>query len=370
MMNSISRLSPFDIMGRYLARQFAVWLGLMLLALSLLAFMLEMSELMRRAAARPDATLPILLRMGLYKLPDTLQQLLPFVVLFAGLYSFWRLTRNSELVVLRAAGISVWQFIRPALWLTISFALFNLLVFTPIAASGIGAYKALETKYFDRKDIFDLSNTGLWLRQMDEGRQALIHASTVSGNPLTISPVMVLVHDAEGRYLERIDGAKATLSDDHWLIEEAFVHRPHLPSETVPFYVLATTLTLPKIQESLTNPKAIPFWDLPAFIAAVEASGFSATPYLVQFHAVLAQPFLLLAMLVLAACFARQNTRKSGALLGAALGIGLGALAFAFNDVVQALGASQALPAILGGWAAPLIALSAAYAALLFREEG
>ncbi|MFH7813317.1 LptF/LptG family permease, partial [Acetobacter lovaniensis] len=50
-----------------------------------------------------------------YKLPLTAQKTLPFAVLFGAMYSFWRLNRNSELVALRASGVSVWQFLLPPL---------------------------------------------------------------------------------------------------------------------------------------------------------------------------------------------------------------------------------------------------------------
>ncbi|NIQ97401.1 MAG: LptF/LptG family permease, partial [Desulfuromonadales bacterium] len=70
-------------------------------------------ELMRRAASREEASLGIVLEMALVKLPLMAQQLVPFAVLFAGMFTFWRLTRNQELVVARGAGVSVWQFLLP-----------------------------------------------------------------------------------------------------------------------------------------------------------------------------------------------------------------------------------------------------------------
>ncbi len=70
---------------------------------------------MRRGASRPEATLGLLLAMAALKLPHMAQEVLPFGILFGTMLVFWRLTRSNELVVARAAGVSVWGFLAPAI---------------------------------------------------------------------------------------------------------------------------------------------------------------------------------------------------------------------------------------------------------------
>ena len=43
--------------------------------------------------------------------PYVAMQILPFAILLGGILCFWRLTRSSELIVARAAGISAWEFL-------------------------------------------------------------------------------------------------------------------------------------------------------------------------------------------------------------------------------------------------------------------
>ena len=45
------------------------------------------------------------------RLPYIAMQVLPFAVLLGGMLCFWRLTRSSELIVARAAGVSAWEFL-------------------------------------------------------------------------------------------------------------------------------------------------------------------------------------------------------------------------------------------------------------------
>ena len=67
--------------------------------------MLDAVELIRRTQ-RIDAPILLLLKLSAFKLPYLLMELFPFAVLFAAMLCFWRLARNHELTVIRAAGVS------------------------------------------------------------------------------------------------------------------------------------------------------------------------------------------------------------------------------------------------------------------------
>ncbi len=69
---------------------------------------MDVIELLRRAASKPDVTFALVTQMALLKLPHMGQLLFPFAALFGGMTAFWRLTRSHELAVTRAAGILVW----------------------------------------------------------------------------------------------------------------------------------------------------------------------------------------------------------------------------------------------------------------------
>ena len=81
---------------------------------------MEVLELMRKASSRPDVTFQLVMQMAVLKFPHTLQKLTHFAALFGGMFTFWRLSRSSELVVARASGVSVWQFLAPAVVVAVS----------------------------------------------------------------------------------------------------------------------------------------------------------------------------------------------------------------------------------------------------------
>src|SRR3546814_11355952 len=101
---------------------------------------------------------------------------MPFTVLFAAMATFWRLTRSHELVVARAAGVSVWQFLLPVLGSSVVIAGLAVSGLNPLAAALLGRYERLEASYVhNQQSMLAVSETGLWLRQAEDAGQSVIH---------------------------------------------------------------------------------------------------------------------------------------------------------------------------------------------------
>ena len=358
------------VMQRYLGRQYLLWLLVFLGALSCIVFLFEIAELMRRASGHDDVGFDLILTMGAYKLPETIERILPFVVLFAGLFTFWRLTRSQELIVARSVGVSAWQFLRPALLATLGFAIINVAVINPVGANMNTRYKALELRHLSRAPMMELTGAGLWLRQHDKDKSYLLHTDHVEMSPMTLSPLMVLIYDDNGHYQGRVDAPRAVLEDGAWVVSDAWINMDHQPARHVDTWQLPTTLTLGKIRESMAPPNTISFWELPRFIRALKAIGLPQEQHELAFQKLLAQPVLLCAMVFFAAAFALRMSRRGGVTAMMIAGLVLGSLVYTLNNVVGALGVNQTLPVPLAAWAIPLVALALGNAALLHLEEG
>jgi len=363
-------MSQHWTLNRYFGRQYLLWFVLFLSALAGIIFLFEVAELLRRAADRPDAGFTLVLKMGIYKLPDTIEHILPFVVLFAGMFTFWRLMRSQELIIARSAGVSAWQFLFPALFVTLMFSFFNVVLLNPIGAVFNSKYKALEMHYLQRVPTLEMTGAGLWLRQRDNDRHYLLHADHIEMGPLTLTPLITFIYDNDDHYLGRIDAPKAVLQDGYWEIENAWFNWDQQPPQHVDAYKLSTTLTLDKIQESMAPPNTISFWELPGFIRALKAIGLPPQRHQLEFQGLLSQPVLLCAMVLFAAAFSLRMSRRGSILKIVIAGTVLGSMVFTLNNVVTALGANQTLPVILSAWAIPLAALALSNAALLHLEDG
>ncbi|HAX91015.1 MAG TPA: LPS export ABC transporter permease LptG [Rhodospirillaceae bacterium] len=355
----------------YLGRQYLIWFLAFFVGLTGIIYLFEVAELMRRTADLQDTTLGIVLRMGAYKMPDTIDKILPFVVLFSSMFTFWRLTRSQELIVARAAGVSAWQFLAPAFVVTLFFGVINVTTINPVGAHMTARYQEMETKYLHPRATLELTGAGLWLRQEDKERRYLLHADQVSTmDPLTLRPVIVFVYDKNNVYLGRIDAPEAVLVKGEWSLSNPWFNWDgELPSQKES-HTLPTSLTFEKIQESMAAPNTISLWHLPRFIRALRSIGLPPVRHELKLQTLLAQPIMLCAMVFFAAAFSLRLNRRGGILNAMMAGMFVGSVVFSLNNVVAALGENQTLPVILAAWAIPLAALVGGQATLLYLEDG
>ena len=114
------------------------------------------------------------------------------------------------------------------------------------------------------------------------------------------------------QFTARIDARTARLETGDWLILDGMRWRPDKPPELFAQWRLPTQLTPRKIEESFASPDTMSFWELPSFIALLEESGFPAQRHRLHYNVLLARPFLLCAMVLVAATFSLRMQRRGG----------------------------------------------------------
>lgn len=358
-------------LSRYLGRQFlSVVLITFTLFLSLI-FIIELVELLRRGGDKPGVTFDLILSMALMEVPRVGSRTLPFAVLFGGMAAFLRLSRNNELVVARAAGVSVWQFIAPALVVAFAAGAFIITVYNPVAATLAMRYGQLEAKYLEQQTSFvAVSSNGLWLRQADSNGQSVVHALKTDGAGLNLEGVTIYLYGASDRFLGRIDAAEASLRPGHWELSDVWLLMEGDQPRHYDTYEQETSLTEKQVEESFAREETISFWELPQFIATAEAAGFSARRYNIYFHQLLATPAMLATMVVVAAIFSMRVTRMGGTLTMILGGVAAGFLVYFLGNLSIALGLSGILPAALAAWAPSIVVTLLGLAVLFHLEDG
>lgn len=336
-----------------------------------IVFLFDTVELLRRAGKHDDVPLGLVFQMGLLKLPEMAAILTPFAVLFSALFTFWQLGRRQELVILRSAGISVWQFLSPFLLMACVVGTVMVTLINPLGSVFYSYFSTLEKKYLDRESatiaVFD---EGLWLRQETKDGYAILHSDNIEIPDWTLRRVMVLFFDRDNQFSRRIDAANASLKPGNWLLREVVTHSEGNPSRREKTSLLPTTLTTDKIEDSFSSPETMGFWSLPAYIGTLESTGFDSTKLRIHFQSLLAQPLLYVAMILLAACVALRPQRQGGTFLLISGGILIGFLMFFMSNFLQAMGSAHQLPVFLAAWSPALLSCLIGVSILLTLEDG
>jgi lipopolysaccharide export system permease protein len=359
-------------LSAYIARQFFTWFCGVFGTMVSVTFLLDYIELLRRGGTRAEATWSTLLEMAALKLPHTAQDVMPFAILFGTMLAFWRLTRSNELVVARAAGVSVWEFLTPAILVAALVGVVAVTLFNPIASEMEASYETLDSRILRREsDPTSLSNAGLWLRQSDaDGGQIVIHGDKLTSPALLLRNVSVFFLNRLSQFSSRIEAGSARLDGGFWVIEDGQRFRPDQPPESFGEWRLPTSLTAGKIEESFASPDTMSFWELPGFITLLEQSGFSAQRHLLHFNVLLARPFLFCAMVLVAATFSLRMQRRGGAAMLIVSGVIAGFLLYFLSDIVFALGLAAKIPVLLAAWTPAGVSMIFGASMLLHLEDG
>ncbi len=365
----------------YVSRQFLLAVLAMLAALSSLVALFDFIELLRRSASKTEATFALVSEIAGLRLPFIMIQILPFAVLLGGILVFWRLTRSSELIVARAAGISAWGFLAAPTLCALALGAIGAGALSPLSSAMLARAETLDNTYLRTGGgPLALSGGQLWLRQSDRQMPspngspgvAILHALAVRlhDDQLTTDAVSVFRIDDNDHLMERIEAVTATLLPGAWRLEQARVIRPNQLPDAARTLMLPTDLTVTRVQDSFASPDTLSLWALPGFISLLERSGFSSLRHRLHFQSLLALPLLAATMSLVSAGFSMRPARRGGVAKMIASGVAAGFALFVISKVAEEFGQSGALPVLLAAWAPAAAGLMLAVALLLHMEDG
>jgi lipopolysaccharide export system permease protein len=370
-------------LSAYVARRYAAMALAMLGALTILVALFDLIELQRRAATRPDVAFGLVAQIAGLRLPFVALQILPFALLLGGILAFWRLTRSSELIVARAAGISAWGFLAGPVGVAFLLGALGTVAVSPLSSVMLARAERLDATHLrSGGGLTALAGGRLWLRQADReldprgvailsGRPvALGRGADRSAGAFRLVEVAVWRLSADDRPLARIEAPAARLLPGRWVLDEAMVFGPDrlpAPPRTLEF---PTELTPGRIEDSFASPDTLGFWSLPDFIAVLEAAGFPAIRHRLHFQELLALPLLSAVMALVAAGFSMRPSRRGGVARMIGGGVAAGFALFVLDRITGEFGEAGTLPVVFAAWAPSAAGLLLALGLLLHLEDG
>ncbi len=326
---------------------------------------------MRRSSSREDIGVITVATISLLRVPVFAELALPFAVLIGTIGAFLSFSRTSELIIIRASGLSVWQFIQPGLWVAVAFGVFAVTVFNPVASWMKAESERMQTRLFNTEKSFGTrSISGSWLRQESVDGPTIMHAVSSADRGLTLAGVTLLQFDLNNRFYEQIQANKAELRNGYWSLENAVVQSSDEAVRRYKEYFISTYLSPIQIMNSLGSIETLSFWELPGFIDFAKKAGIPTEQYELQYQLFLSRPILMAAMVLIAATsslkafrFGRIQTMVLAGLTG---GFGF----FIFSEISRKVGASGLVPVPVAAWAPALVALLLAASVLLHQEDG
>ena len=368
----IEFLTHKGTLNRYIVLRVVQSLTLAFAVVTGIIMLVDFVEGSRNLSGDTDISSLELSLLTLLKAPTLIEQTIPFVVLFGVMGALYGLNKRSELIVMRASGLSAWRFLRPVIIVTCSFGIIWTLFLNPLASRLMGKYADLQSNFSGRSTS---QSNEIWLREGTLFSQTVIRADRF--DPQTNSLVNATFYnlDLDGlggtSYSRRFDAEKAQLvPGGYWQLENVIENAPGQIKQERDIVSFPSLTTKEQLQSLGDNMISLPFWALPSAIEKNNRAGFSSLSLKLQFNKLLALPFMLIAMTFIAAGVSMELTRQGGTLklliMGAIFGFGV----YFTDSMLTAFGEVGMIPVILAAWATPIMVLLLGISYLAKIEDG
>jgi len=211
---------------------------------------------------------------------------------------------------------------------------------------------------------------GFWINQVNPDGQVIINAARSEQQGVRLTGLTLIRFDTDYQFKERIEARSATLQDGHWLFKSVRRYSLDSPPVDQDSFELPTALTPAQVRNSFSTPETVSFWQLPNYIRSSESSGFATAGYRLQYHKLLAQPFLLAAMVMLAASVSLRFFRFGGVQKMVLSGVGAGFLLYVLSKVTEDLSKAELMHPIAAAWLPVVVGGLTGFLALLYQEDG
>ena len=360
-------------LARYFGLKFLSTVLSVFLGIFVLIALLDYIEMMRRASDIPHVSALLVAKASFYRVPQITERIMPFCILIGAMSCYLNLSRRLELVVARAAGMSAWQFVAPALIVAFLLGVIATTIYNPLSATMQERSKRFEAELFGQaqKDMLGTSGGSFWLSQRSpDGTSAIINAQSSRNQGVNLNGLTVFTFDSEGRFVSRVEARGAVLQSGAWVLQDAHIFRVGKQVLNEAEYRLKTSLSPEQVRESFATPETVPFWELPLYIKIAEHAGLVAAGYRLQFQKLLAQPFLMTAMVFLAAAVSLRFFRFGGVQKMVLSGMTAGFLLYVMSKMTDDLSKAELLNPAAAAWLPVLVGGLTGFVALLYQEDG
>ncbi len=186
----------------------------------MLLVLVDYIEMVRKTSGLVSASAIMVAETSLFRVPQLLEKMMPFCILIGAMTCYLALSRRLELVVARAAGVSAWQFIAPALASAIALGILATTAYNPMSANLRELSKRMEAELFGSAPGGGIQDaSGFWINQVNSDGQVIINAARSEQQGVRLTGLTLFRFDNDYQFKERIEAREATLEDGYWLFK-------------------------------------------------------------------------------------------------------------------------------------------------------
>ena len=301
------------------------------------------------------------------RVPMLVSRFLPFAVLLGTLIALSSLNQNSEVVAMKAAGMSAHQILAPMILASLGVAMILFAFNETIVVRAARTAEAWSDADFRPIPPESSLLSNVWVRD----GETLVHARRVGGRGAGVHLEDLTLYEREaGAIVRVIDAARADQRSGGWRLRDVRLYDSQMnlvrrvPQMDALGGVEPTRFTLAKVSAAFRD-----FRSLDQAITDLERAGRPSAEARTGWWHKISGPMSTVLMPLLAALAAFGLARSGQVLLRATIGMALGFAYFVVDNFSIALGNVGAYPPFLAAWAPFLLFLFIGETVLVRSEE-
>lgn len=352
----------------YLAKMFVLRIIAMLAVLVLVLMALDLLSNTGKILAAEGNGQDELWKYVMLRIPQLISRFLPYSVLLATLITLVTLNQNSEVIAMKAAGLSAHQVLAPLLLTALVVAGLSFAFNERFVTRANASLKAWEGAQYGPIPEETGVRTNVY---MTDGANILTAATiTGTGTDISMQDVTWYSRDPNGKLAEQINATSASFASPGWRLQG--VERFNVAAANtsgVDELIVGEGLTISQIELDSVDADAQGFFELSRSIDAYEAVGRRTSELRAKWWHKLSGPLSAFLMPLLGAVAAFGLARSGQLFVRAVIGMGLGFAYFVVDNAALAMGSFGGYPPFLAAWAPFFLFLFIGETVLIRTEE-
>lgn len=341
------------LLDKYILREYIKIFLIILFSFSILFLVVDISDrlprLLRKGAEMQDISMYFLLRI-----PYLILLTSPVMVLLSGLFLMNNLSKYSESVAIRSAGISILRMVSPLIWFGLIFSISIMFIGDLVLPKAEEYRNYIYQEKIKQQKVEDKKMRS-HIHYLGEDKN-LYYIGFFDGYRNDLKTIDITTfHPENGEIKRKITATKATWQDEEWVFQNCYIRNfengvPIGMNHYEEIVINEVDVTPLDFIKSAKKPLSMNFFELKEYIERLKKVGDKYTKELVELNLKVSFPFANLIILLFSVPLVSTSSRSKGR--GLIFGIGL-LVCFLYLSalrICQSLGYNEVLSPLVAAW--------------------
>ena len=287
--------------------------------------------------------------------PSLLFEMFPFVFLISTQFFFINLFRDNQLQIFKYTGLKNSKILAILSTTALFLGLIIIIFFYSFSSNLKNIYLEIKNKYTtDDKYLAVITNNGLWIKDTNENKINIIHASKIDDKFLINT--FISQFDKNYNITKHIQSNKIDISHNNWIIYDPKIYENDT-SYKKDFLNIVSNFNYEKIQSLFSNLSSLSLFELFELKENYNLLNYSTTEVEIEINKIISYPLYLVLMTILSSIIMFNTKQFKSNTLKISIGLFLSVLIYYINNFFIVMGNTEKITILVSIWV-PLVSLA------------